>query len=187
MAESTFVITRPSAKTSVRAVSGTAFFLAPGKSVSVPLSKVVPQLVADVTAAEFTSVPAMPRDLADGDANVAKLVDYLRSTNTKFVLNADVVGAAADIVLEGEVQVQNANSVMNTFADGLRIKVKVNAGAGKIDGVVLADKILTLENGKAAFTVQLAAPALNTTTIGLENVDGNTLTVTDTADFQFNP
>lgn len=186
MAETVFAITRPSAKTSVRAV-GSGFFLEPGQSVSVPLSKVTPQLVSDVIAAEFTSVPALPRDIVDEDASVPKLVDWVRSRNTKFVLNGNVNGGAGVISLNGEVQVQDADSVLNTLGDGLRIKVKVNSGNGKINGTVLTDDTLTLVNGKASFTVQLAAAALNTTVIGLENVDGNTLDVTDTADFQFNP
>lgn len=185
MAETVFLIARPSNKKERRFVADTGFALGPGKSLDVPLSKVNAQLVSDVLAGEFTSTPALPRDAVDPDANINKLVEYLGKRNTKFALNADVVGGGGVIKLNGFVEVQDGDSIRNTLSDGLRVKVQRQSGTGKIDGAVLTEKLLTLQNGRADFTVEIPAPALTTTVIKLLDDDATGLNVTDTASFAF--
>jgi hypothetical protein len=193
--ETIFAITRPTLATSSRFVGKTGFSLKPGSSLNVPRSKVDAQLALDVANGEFTSLPTMKRDegIEENPSSLAinALVKMANDANTEFIFPVDpVAGASGQLKIDAEVLVRDGdhlNDVVNRVADGLRVRVNRTVGSAQFDTPTGGTtKIVTLKDGKAVFTLAVAAPITEAQTLTLTDIDATGLAVADTMIVNFN-
>jgi hypothetical protein len=195
MAETIFEITRPLLATSARFVGRSRHSLKPGQKVDIPRSKLDSQIVLDVANGEFTSLPVMKRDESidenPTDLAINALVKMANDANTEFIFPVDpVVGASGQIKIDAEILVRDGdhvNDVVNRVADGLRVQLNRTVGSAQFDTPAGGTtKIVTLKDGRASFTLAVAAPITQAQTITLTDVDATGLAVADTLTVNFN-